>query len=236
MSNRAPSIDCFRWVRPFGLIVLLVGGPAAATVPDELAKPVVETGSDREAVAKKEGGFSLSGAKKREPIQIDAKMLEFDARSNVAVFKGDVVTEQGEVVMHSAVLTVTFAASEDGGGKFDRAETVVAEGDVRIVRGNRVARGQRAEFDDAGRTVVLSGGAVLQEGANEVRGERVIVYLDEDRSIVEGTNSRVKAILIPGGDPEPPPPEAPLPDERAPEELQSGIARDPQQQYVRALE
>jgi lipopolysaccharide export system protein LptA len=44
---------------------------------------------------------------------------------------------------------------------------------------------------------VLSGDAVLHEGSNEVRGERVIVYLDEQRSVVEGTNTRVKAILVP---------------------------------------
>jgi hypothetical protein len=79
-------------------------------------------------------------------------------------------------------------------------QSVVAEGDVRITQGNRIARGARAEFDDAARTLVLSGGAVLVEGSNEIRGERVIVYLDEERSVVEGTNSRVKAVLMPHGE------------------------------------
>jgi lipopolysaccharide export system protein LptA len=95
---------------------------------------------------------------------------------------------------------VTFFPSEGTVGNLEGLQTVVAEGDVHITQGNRIARGERAEFDETARTLVLSGGAVLLEGSNEVRGERVIVYLDEERSIVEGSNSRVKAVLVPDGD------------------------------------
>jgi len=144
-------------------------------------------------------GFTLPGSRSSGPIHIDANLLEFDARADVATFRGSVVTKQDDIVMHSAVLRVTFVPSE-GIGNLDQLQTVIAEGDVRITQGNRVARGERAEFDDAARTLVLSGGAVLVEGSNEIRGERVIVYLDEERSIVEGTNSRVKAVLVPHGD------------------------------------
>jgi len=38
---------------------------------------------------------------------------------------------------------------------------------------------------------------LVEDGANEVGGDRVIVYLDEDRSVVEGGRKRVKAILHP---------------------------------------
>ena len=142
-------------------------------------------------------GFALPGASKNEPIHIDAAILEYDSRENVALFRGDVVTTQGDVVVHSALLRVTMADSGAADGSPGRAESVVAEGNVRILQGARVATGDRAEFSDADRTVVLSGDAVLHEGSNEVRGERVIVYLDEQRSVVEGTNTRVKAILVP---------------------------------------
>ena len=143
--------------------------------------------------------FSLPGSHSSGPIHIDANLLEFDARADVATFRGNVVTTQDDIVMHSAVLRVTFVPAE-GIANLDRVQTVIAEGAVHITQGNRVARGERAEFDDAARTLVLSGGAVLVEGASEVRGERVIVYLDEERSVVEGTNSRVKAVLVPHGE------------------------------------
>jgi lipopolysaccharide export system protein LptA len=147
-----------------------------------------------------ERGFSLPGSRARGPIHIDADVLEFDARQEIATFRGSVVTTQDDVVMRSALLRVTFAS---GGGEegrsLERLSTVVAEGDVEIQQGDRVARGARAEFNDAERTVVLTGGAVLHDGPSEVRGDRVVVYLDEERSVVEGRNTRVKAILVPDG-------------------------------------
>ena len=63
--------------------------------------------------------------------------------------------------------------------------------------GARWATGGRAVFDQANRTLVLSENPMLHDGANEVGGDRVIVYLDEDRSVVEGGRKRVKAILHP---------------------------------------
>jgi len=68
---------------------------------------------------------------------------------------------------------------------------VVAEGQVRIHKGDRLAEGRRAVFDQAKQTIVLSDGAVLHEGPNQVAGDRIVVYLQEERSVVEsGSNSR----------------------------------------------
>jgi lipopolysaccharide export system protein LptA len=172
-------------------------GPDPADAVPTAPAPKAPPGEKKESERKT--GFSLPGTRSSGPIHIDAKQLEFDSRTDVATFRGDVVTTQDDVVMHSAVLRVVFVPSE-GIGDLEQLQTVVAEGDVRITQGNRVARGERAEFDDAARTLVLSGKAVLVEGSNEIRGERVIVYLDEERSVVEGTNSRVKAVLVPHGD------------------------------------
>jgi lipopolysaccharide export system protein LptA len=85
------------------------------------------------------------------------------------------------------------------GNDADKIKEIVAEGNVRIKQGTRLAEGRRAVFDQAKQTVVLSDGAVLHDGPNQVAGERVIVYLKEDRSVVEsGSNTRVKAVLYPG--------------------------------------
>jgi lipopolysaccharide export system protein LptA len=86
----------------------------------------------------------------------------------------------------------------------DHAETrlkeVIAEGDVRLSKGTRWATAGRAVFDQARRMVVLSQDAVLHDGPNQVSGERVVVYLDEERSVVEGGSGRVKAVLFPPQD------------------------------------
>ena len=70
---------------------------------------------------------------------------------------------------------------------------------MEITSGDRRATGKKAVFDEAQRIVVLSGDAVMQEGGNQVMGERVTVYLDEKRSVVDGGGGsrRAEMVLIP---------------------------------------
>lgn len=146
--------------------------------------------------------------KSKEPIVVTSDRLEYDYRGNVVVYRGAVQATQGRLKITSDTLTVTFADAEDGaakpaegglalGGGAARLREIVAVGTVRIEDGTRWATGGRAVFDQKNRTLVLSESPVLHDGANEVLGDRVIVYLDEDRSVVEGGRKRVKAVLYP---------------------------------------
>jgi lipopolysaccharide export system protein LptA len=96
-------------------------------------------------------------------------------------------------------------AADPPGAEGQRLQEVVAVGNVRIDNGTRWATGGRAVFEQGDRTLVLTETPVLHDGSNEVAGDRVIVYLDENRSIVEGGRKRVKAVLYPNqnGDIEP---------------------------------
>jgi lipopolysaccharide export system protein LptA len=75
---------------------------------------------------------------------------------------------------------------------------IVAVGNVRIDNGTKWATGGRAVFEQSKRTVVLTEQPVMHDGKNEVAGDRVVVFLDENRSVVEGGGKRVKAVLYPG--------------------------------------
>jgi len=159
--------------------------------------------------------------KSKEPIVVTSDRLEYDYRGNVVVYRGAVLATQDRLKIASDTLTVTFAEGKDGaagpqggfalGGGSARLKEIVAAGNVRIEDGTRWATGGRAVFDQANRTLVLSEAPMLHDGANEVLGDRVIVYLDEDRSVVEGGRKRVKAVLHPdreekaGGAPAQPP-------------------------------
>ena len=74
---------------------------------------------------------------------------------------------------------------------------MVATGNVRIDQGTRWAVGGRATYEQEQRTLVLTENPVLHDGPNVVVGERVTVYLDENRSVVEGGQKRVKAVFHP---------------------------------------
>lgn len=157
------------------------------------------------------GLFGAGGiGRSKEPITVTADTLEYDYKANVVVYRGEVVAVQGPVKLRSDTLTVTFNAGGvdptarsqalEGTKGTHRLRDIVAVGGVRIDDGTRWATGGHAVFDQTRRTVVLTDDPVLHDGANEVAGDRVVVYLDEDRSVVEGGRKRVKAMLYPGKD------------------------------------
>jgi lipopolysaccharide export system protein LptA len=163
-------------------------------------------------------GLSLGSGK--GPVRIDSDSLELDYKTSNVIYRGHVQVTQGDITLNSDQLLITYDPAAvrrtdksvtaeatpkkaSPRGDSDKIKEIVAEGNVRIRQGTRLAEGRRAVFDQAKQTVVLSDGAVLHDGPNQVAGERVIVYLQEERSVVEsGSNSRVKAVLYPdkGGD------------------------------------
>jgi lipopolysaccharide export system protein LptA len=186
--------------------VLIVLALVAAAIPAD-AEPARERSGDKPAFSASEFG------KRKEPITVSSDMLEYDYKANVVVYRGDVQAIQGPVKVRSDTLTVTLESNQektgpekpgddkpgleamDGGTQ--RLRQILATGRVRIDHGTRWATGGRAIFDQKSRTIVLTETPVLHDGANEVMGDRVVVYLDEDRSVVEGGRKRVKAVLYP---------------------------------------
>jgi lipopolysaccharide export system protein LptA len=195
--------------------LLLVGGRAGA---EERAHAAVQPDPF--------AGLTLDA--ERGPIRIKADTLQLDYRDSRVTYLGTVHVTQGDLTLTSDRLSILFdpdalradaerapaerarAERERGDGARERIREIVAEGHVRIAQRARVATGGRAVFDQTKRTIVLSEDAVLREGPNQVAGERIVVYLDEQRSVVEsGSNSRVTAVLYPSGEAEDEEPAAP---------------------------
>lgn len=199
--------DSILWV-----VVLLLASVAPSRADD--AKPTSAANSPGSLFQ------SLSLGSNKGPVRIDSDSLELDYKSSNVTYLGHVQVTQGDVTLNSDRLSIKYdpaavkrtdqptdkpagdpAPGPTPGKDADRIKEIVAEGNVRIRQGTRLAEGKRAVFDQAKQTVVLSDGAVLHDGPNQVAGERVIVYLQEERSVVEsGSNSRVKAVLYPGKD------------------------------------
>jgi len=133
-----------------------------------------------------------AGYDKNQPINITSDRLEADDVARQVKFLGNVVASQGEVVIYSAVLTLFYT---EGSQEIDRVE---ADGDVRIVQGERVATGEKAVFYRADGRIVLSGNARVHQGADFVEGDEITVLLGEEKSVVQGKGgSRVNAVFHP---------------------------------------
>jgi lipopolysaccharide export system protein LptA len=127
------------------------------------------------------------------PVTVDADQLENIQKEGLVVFTGNVVATQNGSTQWADRMEVYL---DDKG---DRIVRTVSTGSVRIItRDCRSGTAKRAEYYDAEQRVVLIGNARVWRDDNVVTGERITIYLAEDRSLVEGgQQERVKAVFYP---------------------------------------
>jgi lipopolysaccharide export system protein LptA len=134
-----------------------------------------------------------SGGDKDAPVEVLADHLENLQKEGLNIFSGNVVATQNSSTQWADRMEVYL---DDRGDKIVRT---VSTGNVRIItRDCRSGTAKRAEYYDAEQRVVLIGNARVWRDDNVVTGERITIYLAEDRSVVEGgQQERVKAIFYP---------------------------------------
>ncbi len=126
-----------------------------------------------------------------ETITITSDRMELDQKKNTVVYMGNVVTVRGNVTMKSDTLTATYNP------EMQRLTEVVAEGNLEVTQGNRIATGTKAIFNSDDNSVVLTGDPVIRQGNSQVSGCRIIMFINEERGVVEGGCQRVKAVIFP---------------------------------------
>jgi lipopolysaccharide export system protein LptA len=133
------------------------------------------------------------GGDKNAPVTVDADQLENLQREGLIVFTGNVVATQDSSTQYADRMEVYLDA------KGDSIVRTVSTGNVRIITKDcRTGTAQRAEYYDAEQRVLLIGNARVWRDDNVVTGERIMLFLAEDRSIVEGgKQERVKAVFYP---------------------------------------
>jgi lipopolysaccharide export system protein LptA len=133
-----------------------------------------------------------SATASQEPVQITADRLEADEAAKTLIFIGNAVAKQGDVTIHGDRLHIFTAA---GGSDVER---IVAEGNVRIEQGQRLATSGRADYLRAEERIVLTGAPRVSEGQNSVQGQEIVLFLKENRSVVKsGQGGRVNAVFTP---------------------------------------
>ncbi|WP_303720411.1 lipopolysaccharide transport periplasmic protein LptA [Malonomonas rubra] len=132
------------------------------------------------------------------PIEITAQQLDADRPARKATFSGEVIAKQGDITLYSDKLVV-YSLPED-----DQIDRLEAFGNVRVLQLDRTAVADRAIYRQVEGKLVLYGNAEVHQGQNQVTGDEIVVYLQENRSIVKsGENGRVKAVLFPKKEQEP---------------------------------
>jgi lipopolysaccharide export system protein LptA len=127
------------------------------------------------------------------PVTVDADRMESFGKESLVVFSGNVVARQDNSVQHADRMEVYL----DEAG--DRVTRTVSTGNVRIItRDCRTGTARRSEYYNADQRVELIGNARVWQDDNVVTGEQITIYLDQDRSVVQGgKQERVKAVFYP---------------------------------------
>lgn len=127
-----------------------------------------------------------------QPIEVTAQQLEADQGQRQATFTGEVVAKQGDITLYCNKLVVYSLAEQD---QVDRLE---AFGQVRVVQLDRTATADRAVYRQSQGTLALFGNAEVHQGQSRVAGDEIVVFLQENRSLVKsGDSGRVRAVLFP---------------------------------------
>ena len=174
--------------------VIALAAPAwAQTAPATPPRPKPAPAAPAAAPAPKSATSPLSPDGKSAPVTVDADQLENLEKEGLVVFTGNVVATQNNSTQWADRMEVYL---DD---KKDRIVRTVSTGNVRIVtRDCRTGTAKRAEYYDAEQRVVLIGNARVWRDDNVVTGERITIFLAEDRSVVEGgQQERVKAVFYP---------------------------------------
>lgn len=154
--------------------------PAQRSQP---AKP--STGTAKKPLQTKKDG--------RGPITIDADRMEAMRKDNLVIFTGNVVVKQDSSTQYADRMEIYL---DDQGEQVSR---ILSTGNVKIITEDcRTGTANRAEYYEDEQKVILIDNAKVWEDENVVTGDRITIFLAEDRSIVEAkSQGRVKGVFYP---------------------------------------
>jgi len=131
-----------------------------------------------------------------KPIEITSDRLEAYDEKKLIIFMGNAVATQGDRTIKAQSIYLYYQKDEKRASR--DVKRIEAKGDVSITQGDRVVTGDQAVYDHEAQRITVLGNAIMRQGMNVVRGDKIEVYLVENRGVVESKeNKRVKAIIYP---------------------------------------
>jgi len=120
------------------------------------------------------------GKNAREPLVITSSRMDAERLGDKVTFTGDVTLKKEGMTLTSDVMVVYY----DAGSK--NIKKVEAHGNVVVRKEGRVAHSNKAQYSSREETIVLTGDASIIENDNKLGGEKITLFMADDRSIVEG--------------------------------------------------
>jgi len=142
------------------------------------------------------------GEETPNPIVINSKTLEVNNEEKTVTFLGDVSAKQEDMVITCQKVIVYYEGlpNQKGSGKAEtRIRKILASGDLKIDRaGGGTATAEQAAYFPQDEKIILTGKSTVKQGNDLVEGDRITIFLKENRSVVESSeDKKVRAVIFP---------------------------------------
>ena len=135
-----------------------------------------------------------------QPIDINADHLEIQQDRNLAIFRGNVVAEQGHIKLQADQLKVWYrqsskkASTDDimTGGTIIRIDAIDK---VFISSATETAKGDLGIYEISKQRLTLTGTVILTRGENVLRGKKLVMNMATGQSQLSG--GRVHGRFVP---------------------------------------
>ena len=165
----------------FASALLLVQPAAALSPPQALPATAVAAAPATPAPAP---AAPKPQQRLRNPVDIKAELFELLGNKNQASYKGNVRVKHRTLDLRCDELTAHYSK-----GNAQQVQRVECVGNVVAVDGDRTAKGERADFDVASGTLVVTGSPEARQGPNYMRGTKVTLTVGNRRIRVENAET-----------------------------------------------
>lgn len=132
----------------------------------------------------------IAAGDSKEPIDITGDTAEF--QDNDAVWTGNVRVVQGETILTTDRLEAKLTDEGD-------FTTITAIGSVRYSNGKEAITGERAVFDDAARTIVITENVIVTQGKQIMSAGKITYWIDTGKVLFSPeAGKRIRGLFFTG--------------------------------------
>lgn len=130
---------------------------------------------------------ALGNSGNNEPVLIKSDTLNLDSKQRVFTYRGNVHVTKGDLLITTDILVGRYSDTQE-------LENILCRGNVVVTRGPDMrATSNRAFYNVKSAKIELTEEPELNRGGNVLAADKIIVFVNEDRSEAEG-NVRVKVV------------------------------------------
>jgi len=141
------------------------------------------------------------------PISVAADQSEFQKLQSRVLLTGSVTIEQGVLTLFADRVTINYQSGDTRDmGTQGTISSLLAEGTVKVECEGDRAHGRKALYDVANKDITLTGDVLLVRGDNVLKGEKLTIDLATGNTAIEGgaalvgqekKDTRIKAVFTP---------------------------------------